>query len=283
MDDTITPDEIEAYKKYVGRTAVHADFVDRRVAEILASTLDSPEPQDHLPPLWHYGLFLPFVGTSALDVDGHPPRGDFLPQVRLPRRMFGGSSLKFRGLLQIGRPVFRTSHISSVDHRWGKSGDLIFVRVVSVLSQEQVPAIEEEQTIVYRPAGETVPAVNPVSRTALAIDESAEVWIPRSTELFRYSAATFNTHRIHYDQSYVTSTEGYPGLVVHGPLIATRLCSFAARLADCELSEFSFRAEAPCFAGQEIRIVGSRTDGKVYVRAERADSVTAMSAIATIQ
>lgn len=126
MADAITPDEIEAYKKYVGRTVAHADVVDRRVARILASTLDSPEPQDRLPPLWHYGLFLPFVGTSALNADGHPQRGDFLPPVRLPRRMFGGSSLKFRGALQIEGPVLRTSHISSVDHRRGKSGDLVW-------------------------------------------------------------------------------------------------------------------------------------------------------------
>ena len=278
----ITVAEIEHYKSWVGCTVEHKDAVDTRVVRLLAATLDADLPETELPPLWHYGLFITSVGTSALDVDGHPRRGDFLPPVRLPRRMFAGSTLKFIRPLAIGREVARLSRIASVDHRHGKMGDLIFVRVATILSQLGAVCLEEDQTIVYRPAGGKTPEVKAAPRAPLAPGEASETWLPTTTELFRYSAATFNTHRIHYDHPYVTKQEGYPGLVVHGPLIATRLCQFASKVGGL-LSGFTFRGETPSFVGQEIRLAGSVKDGTCKVRAERADGTVAMSATATLR
>jgi 3-methylfumaryl-CoA hydratase len=280
--EAVTTAEVESYRSYVGRTVEHADTVDRSVALRFAATLGVAMPDRDLPPLWHYGLFLPAVATAALDVDGHPRRGDFLPPVRLPRRMFAGSALRFVRPLTIGEPVSRVSRIAAVDHRHGRLGDLIFVKVAMTLQQADGLCIEEEQTIVYRKAGDKVAAIQETPRLPVAEGETDETWLPTTTELFRYSASTFNAHRIHYDLPYALGEEGYPGLVVHGPLIATRLCGFAARLAGRGLASFTFRGEAPCFVGQEIRLVGRVAKGTVSVRAERADGVTAMSATATV-
>lgn len=273
----ITEREIEDYRACVGRTLTQEDIVDRRVAEMFAATLSVEVPTVDLPPLWHYGLFLPFVQTALLDTDGHPRRGDFLPPVRLPRRMFAGSSLNFHRLLMIGMPATRISRIASVDHRSGKGGDLIFVRVASSISQQDAPVLDEEQTIVYRPGGVTG-AVVPVAHPNPEPRQAVEIWLPSTTELFRFSAATFNGHRIHYDLPYATEIEGYPALVVHGPLIAMRLCAFAGKIAGRELATFTFRGEAPAFVGQELRLVGACDGSNISVRAERADGVTAMSA-----
>jgi 3-methylfumaryl-CoA hydratase len=280
--DSVSAAEIEHYRSFVGRTAVHDDTVDRRVARLMAATLDVLEPQEHLPPLWHYGLFLTATPTSMLDIDGHPRRGDFLPPVKLARRMFAGSSLTFHRPLVIGTDARRASRIASIEHRQGKSGDLVFVKVASVISQQGTDCIEETQTIVYRPAGGATAAVQPSDRKPLAAGEVSENWRPLPTELFRYSAVTFNTHRIHYDEPYATSDEGYPGLVVHGPLIATRLAAFAETISAGKLKTFTFRGEAPAFVGQDMRLVGLREGSTVKVRTERADGVTGMSATAEL-
>lgn len=280
MSDTVTPAEVDTYKAAVGRTVSDTDTVGVHVAERYAATLDRPYSGPTLPPLWHYGLFLTSVPTSALGPDGHPPRGAFMPPVKLPRRMFAGSDVRFLRPLTIGQEVTRVSRITAVDHRRGKTGDLVFVRVAMALSQDGAPCIEEEQTIVYRGAGAKVPAVVPAPRKPLAGGETAEEWLPTTVELFRFSSVTFNGHRIHYDLPYAMDEEGYPGLVVHGPLTATRLCDFAGRLAARPLARFTFRGEAPTFVGQPVRLVGSIEDGAIAVRAERADGLTAMSATA---
>jgi 3-methylfumaryl-CoA hydratase len=279
----VTADEVEQYKSYIGRSHEDMDTVERQVGRRLAATLDASIPGDTLPAMWHYGLFLTAAGTSTLDVDGHPRRGGFLPPVRLPRRMFAGATLDFVRPLVIGQPVSRQSRIASVDHRRGKTGDLVFVRVAIILSQNGIACIGEEQTIVYRSAGlEKIPAVKVLPRAPLGAGERSENWTPTPTELFRYSASTFNTHRIHYDRPYTTDAEGYPDLVVHGPLTATRLCRFAEKLAGRRLSGFTFRGEAPAFCGQEIRLVGIQVEDTFVVRAERADGVVAMSATALL-
>ncbi len=279
-DGTITTAEIDQYKSYIGRTVEQTDYVDAHVAIRLAATLDADLPTSELPPLWHYGLFLPSIGTSLLNIDGHPRRGDFLPPVRLPRRMFAGSALKFIRPVAIGQVVSRVSKVAAVDHRNGKTGDLVFVRVAMTLSQADSICIEEEQTVVYRPAGAKTPPVKSIARVPLTLEEISEAWVPTTTELFRYSASTFNAHRVHYDRPYVLEEEGYPDLLVHGPLIATRLCHFAAKVTGGELSSFIFRSEAPSFVAQEIRFVGTMKNGGCTVRAERADGVVAMSGIA---
>lgn len=282
MADEIAATEIEAYKAFVGRELRETDIVGAHVAERYAATLDRPHSGPALPPMWHYGLFLTHVPTPALGVDGHPPRGVFLPPVSLPRRMFAGSDIKFLRPLSIGKSVERVSRIAAVDHRRGKTGDLVFVRVAMMLTQGGAPCIEEEQTIVYRAAGARVPPVKAAPCADLTVGEVAEDWLPTTVELFRFSSVTFNSHRIHYDRPYAMEEEGYPGLVVHGPLIATRLCDFAGRVAGRPVTRFTFRGEAPAFVDQPVRLIGVVKDATCTVRAVRADGVTGMSATALL-
>jgi 3-methylfumaryl-CoA hydratase len=280
MTMDISADEIERYKSAVGRELAETEVVGPQVAARLAAALDRDAAGATLPPLWHYGLFLSSAPTRMLGPDGHPPRGAFMPPVRLPRRMFAGSDITFLRPLSVGGEVTRSSRIAAVDHRHGKSGHLVFVRVALALSQGGAVCVEEEQTIVYRAAGARTPAVTETPRAALAEGETAEIWTPTSVELFRYSCATFNSHRIHYDRPYAMDEEGYPGLVVHGPLSATRLCDLACRTIGAAPRRFTFRGEAPLFVDQPVRLV-ARPDGSACtLRAERADGVTAMSATA---
>jgi 3-methylfumaryl-CoA hydratase len=277
----ITPAEIKSYQAHVGRTLRETDSVGVHLAARMAATLDRPQPERDLPPMWHFGLFQPTAPTSKLGHDGHPRRGDFLPPVSLPRRMFAGSDIRFLQPLRIGEDVTRDQRVVSVQHRRGRSGDLVFVRVALTLSQAGAPCIEEEQTIVYRGEGAPVPPVAVAPRAPLQDDETERLWTPNTVELFRYSAAIFVGHRIHYDWNYVTQEEGYPGIIVHGPLTATRLCEFAEEIAGRKLARFTFRGEAPLFADQEIRLVGRMSGDECTLRAERADGATAMSASAT--
>jgi 3-methylfumaryl-CoA hydratase len=277
----ITPADIESYQAHVGRTLREAGVVDVRMPAMMGATLDRPPPERDLPALWHYGLFQPTAPTGALGVDGHPRRGEFMPPVSLPRRMFAGSDIRFLRPLRIGAEVTRTSRIVSVQHRQGRSGDLVFVRVALSLAQAGAACIEEEQTIVYRGAGAAVAPVKAAPRAPLAQGETSKDWTPNTVELFRYSAAIFVAHRIHYDWPYVTKEEGYPGVIVHGPLTATRLCEFAEEIAGRNAARFAFRGEAPLFADQEVRLVGHMTGNECALRAERADGATAMSATAT--
>lgn len=275
----ITEQELSRYRSHIGRRMVETDTVAPEVIDRIAATLDRPWPGGDaaLPPLWHYGLFLPTTPTAALGPDGHPPRGDFMPDVRLPRRMFAGSDMRFLAPLRAGMPATRTSEVSAVDLRSGKSGELVFVRVKSHVVQQDALCIEEEQTIVYRGEGARQPAVVPLpERTAVAPGD----WLPTSVEMFRYSAVTFNTHRIHYDLPYVTGVEGYPGLVVQGPLIATRLCALAETTVG-PLRSFRFRAEAALFVDQPVRLTATVDGRECRVAAERCDGVTAMKATAT--
>lgn len=275
----LTEQELSHYRSYIGRRLVETDSVAPEVIGRIAAALDEPWAGGDaaLPPLWHYGLFLPDTPTAALGPDGHPPRGAFMPDVRLPRRMFAGSDMRFLAPLRAAVPALRTSEVSAVDLRRGKSGELVFVKVKSEVVQRDTLCIEEEQTIVYRDAGASVPAVVPLPERAAAAPGD---WLPTSVELFRYSAVSFNTHRIHYDLPYVTTVEGYPGLVVQGPLIATRLAALAAKTAGALLS-FRFRAEAPLFVGQPVRLTATIEGRDCRVAAQRCDGVTAMTAVAT--
>ena len=279
-DGQISAAEVEDYQKYVGRSMSETDTVGAHAAAIMAATLDRPHPADELPPMWHFGLFLTSVATGKLGHDGHVPRGEFMPPVRLPRRMFAGSDIGFLRPLKIGQAVTRILRIASIEHRRGKSGDLVFVRLAISIRQSDAVCIEEDQTIVYRGDGTRVAPVMAAPRAALKADEVSQDWLPNPVELFRYSAALFVGHRIHYDWPYVTEEEGYPGLVVHGPLTATRLCDFAAKTAGRNVARFSFRGEAPLFVDQPVRLVGRMDGGQCVLRAERADGVTAMSATA---
>jgi len=264
--DRVTQDDLAALRAWEGRSEDAQDTAAPSTAGQLAATLDWPQAPavgDELPALWHWTMFTPRAAQSAIGPDGHPRKGGFLPPVPLPRRMWAGGRLEWQAPLRVGDSVRRTSTIASITHKSGRSGDLVFVTVRHVLTGPQGPALTEEQDIVYRPAarpGDAVAAPQPAPADA--------AWSRRidvdPVMLFRYSAVTFNGHRIHYDRSYATHEEGYPGLVVHGPLIATLLADLARReRPNSPLQRFSFRALRPTFDLNPFHVCGQpAADGR---------------------
>ena len=248
---TVEESQIEHWRSWIGRTEEVEDIVDPVRAEALAATLDAPDafvPRagDALPLGWHWLYFWAIAPESKLGPDGHPARGGFLPPVALPRRMWAGGRLRQVAALPIGARAKRTSRILDVALKAGKRETLVFVTVEHTISADGVDAIVEEQDIVYRPpAGPARPDESPADARESALHRIVE---PDAVMLFRYSALTFNGHRIHYDRSYVMQEEGYPGLIVHGPLTATYLLELVRReLPQARVSRFSFRAMRPIF------------------------------------
>ena len=222
------------------------------------------------PPLGHWAYFVDVVGPDGLGADGHPKRGGdgLMPPVTLPRRMFAAGALEFLESLALARDAELVLTIADVRHRSGRSGDLVFVEVDRVLSQEGRPRIQERQTIVYRDAGEPTAPVVPAAEPP----PGDETWTPTTADLFRFSAATFNSHRIHYDLPYATGEEGYPGLVVQGPFTASKLFAFAQ--ARSPVRRFAFQARAPLFEGEAVKLATI----EATVQAVRVDGATAMVA-----
>jgi 3-methylfumaryl-CoA hydratase len=256
--------ELKELQAWLGRTEQRSDLVGATPLAALSATLDRPDPAPLLgtevPPLWHWLYFLPLAPQSEIDVDGHPKRGGFLPAVPLPRRMWAGGRLTFHHPLKVGDDITRLSTIAAVDTKHGRSGQLIFVTVRHEISNAGGLAITEEHDIVYREAPQAgAPAAQPQPAPAGA-QFDREI-VPDPVLLFRYSALTFNGHRIHYDRSYVTGEEGYPGLIVHGPLIATLLLDLLRREApDLQVRRFEFRAQRPIFDIHRFSVCG-RPDG----------------------
>jgi len=261
-DSALTPERLAELRAWEGRSETLRDEITAAPVRNLSATLDrdDPPPQagTELPPLWHWLYFLPDYPQGELGPDGHGRRGGFLPPVPLPRRMWAGGRLTWHAPLRVGESIERTSRIGSVTHKSGRSGDLVFVLVQHEVRNAQGLALTEEHDIVYRPLarpGDAAPAPAPQAAPADA-PWSREI-VPDPVLLFRYSALTFNGHRIHYDRSYVTEVEGYPGLVVHGPLIATLLADLARReRPDAILRSFSFRAVRPTFDLHPFRVSG---------------------------
>jgi 3-methylfumaryl-CoA hydratase len=256
----MTPDA-EELKAWKGRTETTQDTVTAAPVRMLRATLDLP-PDDavvDLPPLWHWLYFLPSARQSELGPDGHPRRGGFLPPVPLPRRMWAGGQLEFFSPLRVGDAIRRVSTIDDVKFKSGRTGELCFVRVRHEVSSPRGLALREFHDIVYRP--DPVPGAQEPAYEAAPESVSAHRVVPDDTLLFRYSALTFNGHRIHYDRRYVTQVEGYPGLVVHGPLMATLLAGLAQRqFAGRVPAAFSFRAMKPVFDLHPFEACG-RPDG----------------------
>ena len=234
-----------------------------------SSLLDLPEPAagegDPLPPLWHWFAFLDHPRASELGDDGHPDAGHFLPPVPDRRRMFAGGRLEVRGTWRVGEEVTRRAELGPVEVKSGRSGEMAFVTVRSTFSRGDDVLAVENQDIVYRSQspGEQravgVPAEregpDPVHKATLELT-------PGPTHLFRYSALTYNTHRIHYDEPYVTGVEGYPGLVVHGPLLAMLLLELPRRSCPVwPVTSFSYRLRRPVFAGQTV-VAGASADAE---------------------
>jgi 3-methylfumaryl-CoA hydratase len=252
-------------------------------AAALAATLDhatTPLVGQSLPPLWHWLYFWPIVPQAMIGVDGHPKKGGFLPDLGLPRRMWAGGRLRFHAPIPIGQTVSRTSRILDIQEKDGRSGRLAFVTVLHEFHRDGVLLLEEEQDIVYREPA--LPGAAPPAPTVAPTDEAWRQRIsPSETLLFRYSALTFNSHRIHYDKPYATLEEGYPGLVVHGPLLATLLLDLVGQtLSDAMVKTFSFKAIRPTFLGQDFMICGRPDlDGKTIALWTRShDSYLSMTA-----
>jgi 3-methylfumaryl-CoA hydratase len=236
------------FSAWVGKTEEREDTITAAPLVALSALLDRDDPRpregDAAPPLAHWLYFLPAYRQSAAGPDGHAARGEFLPPVPLPRRMWAGSRIEFLKPLRVGAAVRCVSRIVDVKQKTGRSGELVFVTVRHEVSDGQGLVLTDEHDIVYR--GETggAGAVTPAP--------AGERWRreirPDPLLLFRYSAVTFNGHRIHYDHPYTTQVEGYPGLVVHGPLIATLLVDLLRReQPDAVLASYTFRALRPLF------------------------------------
>jgi len=275
---------------WVGRSETVHDRIGATPAKALNATLDHP-PADvssgtTLPPLWHWLYFLPLHRQSDIGADGHAKRGGFLPPVPLPRRMWAGSQFEFRSPVRVGDDVERTSTIADVSAKEGRTGKLVFVKVRHEVrcNGSTEPAIVEYHDIVYREpkrAGDVEP---PPQRA-----DAGAAWqrniVPDDVLLFRYSALTFNGHRIHYDRKYVTEVEGYPGLIVHGPLIATLLMDLVRRHApDRDVATFRFKAVRPTFDLHPFRVNGElQDDGKtVKLWAQDHEGWLTMDAVATL-
>jgi 3-methylfumaryl-CoA hydratase len=277
-------------RQWVGRSEQTSDRIARAQIVALGATLDRrefPNEGDLLPPLWHWLFFQPTAKQSELGVDGHPRRGGFLPPVSLPRRMWAGGRLQFQNArpLRVGQDVVRQSVITSVDYKEGRSGKLIFVSLRhTILDGEGQVALIEEQDIVYR--GHATSALSSAVSTRAPTDP---VWIrevhPDASLLFRYSALTFNGHRIHYDRTYATEVEGYSGLVVHGPLIATLLLELMhTEVPGARIERFSFRAVAPLFDTAPFLVCGHPQGNQrtISLWAQTLDGRLAMSASADL-
>jgi 3-methylfumaryl-CoA hydratase len=270
--------ESAGWSGWIGRSASRTDWVGAsQVAQFLA-TLDRDEPfpreGDPVPPLFHWALFAPLARQSELGPDGHARRGGFLPSVALPRRMWAGSRVRFAAPLRVGDRVEQLSVIDRIDEKKGRAGSLVFVTVRHTTSGPLGLAVEEEQDIVYReaPPPGAAAAPPPPVEPAPAGDFRREVR-PDPVLLFRYSALTFNGHRIHYDQPYVTGAEGYPGLVVHGPLLATLLLDLARRQHPGRTIErFRFKAVRPTFDTSPFSVVGAAGDGPEEVKLWSTDN-----------
>ncbi len=272
-------------RSWVGRSERRVDEVTAAPAAALAATLDiddaAPGPGAALPPLWHWLYFLPRALARDIGRDGHPQRGGFLPPVPLPRRMWAGGRLQFHRPLRIGEAITRESKIISVEAKTGRSGSLVFVGVQHELSTSDGIALVEKQDIVYRDAAQP----GAVAAAALPAPDNETFRrdvTPDPVLLFRYSALTFNGHRIHYDRTYACETEGYPGLVVHGPLIATLLLDLLrAECPAAQVTRFAYKAVSPLFDLHGFALCGRADSHRRFSLWARAhDGALAMQATA---
>ncbi|UZW56389.1 protein dehydratase [Sphingobium sp. JS3065] len=258
---------------FVGHERFEEDEVSLPLCRRLAALLDL-EPSglragDDLPLPWTAILFPTLALQSEIGPDGHPRKGDFIPDIALPKRMFAGRTITQVRPLKIGGSVRRRSTIADVQPKQGRSGPLVFLTILHEISGTDGLAYTERQEVVYRSEGS---ATRPAAPEALPSPEWEAIFRPGPVDLFRYSALTYNGHRIHYDQPYATGAEGYPGLVVNGGLTTLKLLEFA-RTHLCEpLVEYQVRAVSALFDGQEIALRGARTEDGALFWATRAEA-----------
>ena len=276
---------------WIGRSETLNDHIGPTPVVALTATLDHPPTSvtagTVLPPLWHWLYFLPAHRQSEIGPDGHAKRGGFLPPVALPRRMWAGSQLEFRTPIRVGDEVARTSTIDDVTTKEGRTGKLVFVKVRHELRCNAATdaALIEFHDIVYREAKKPTDVEPPPTKATEGAAWQREI-VPDDVLLFRYSALTFNGHRIHYDRKYVTEVEGYPGLIVHGPLIATLLMDLLRRESpDADVATFRFKAVRPTFDLHPFRVNGQPSaDCKtIKLWAQDHEGWLTMDAVATLR
>ena len=273
---------------WIGRDETRTDRVDPAAVARWLATFDRVAPADGtVPQAYHWCLCLPDAPSATLGEDGHPRRDDspasFLPPIPLPRRMWAASKVEFLAPLRLGDAVTRTSTVASITEKSGGSGQLVFVDIAHEVSSERGPAVREVQSLVYREAAApgTPPAPPPLGEASFDPGEwsAHRVITPSEPMLFRYSALTFNSHRIHYDLPYATLEENYRGLVVHGPLTASLLLDLAQReLGDGALKAFAFRGLSPAICGEDLHLVMRARDGGWEMGAFAGDGRQVMGA-----
>lgn len=283
--------ESSTLRGWIGRSESVRDRIGSTPVSALNATLDhdvAPAADgDAVPALWHWLYFLPVHRQSEIGPDGHARRGGFLPPVPLPRRMWAGSQFEFRSPIRIGDAVERTSTIADVTEKEGRTGKLVFVNVRHEIrcNGAAEPAIVEVHDIVYREPRREGDIDPPPQAAPTGAAWHREI-VPDDVLLFRYSALTFNGHRIHYDRRYATAVEGYPGLVVHGPLIATLLMDLVRRnLTGADVATFRFRAVRPTFDLHPFRVNGQvQADGRsIRLWAQDHEGWLTMDAVATLR
>lgn len=272
--------ETEQLQAWIGREERGSVRVDPATVSHMAALLDwqrPPQPGDPLPCLWHWLFLAQPARSSDIGHDGHPVPGGFLPKLPLWRRMWAGSRLQFGAVIRIGETIDRLSSIEDVKLKNGKSGPLAFVTVRHEISVEGRAVIEELQDIAYRDPSPRVPSA-PAPHEPNPAPQFSRVISPHPVLLFRYSALTFNAHRIHYDRDYAVRDEGYPGLVVQAPLTATLLLDLVGRgCPDAQIEALHFRALKPLFDLQPFSIHGRREGREASLWAEAPDGAVALT------
>ena len=265
----VTEGQLSQWKEAIGREVVDEEILDATALRRFARAVGLGDQAEGVP-LPHWAFFLPCPADDIIGPDGHPRRGDFLPDITLPRRMFAASTIEFFDAIETGATARQVSRVAELTHKTGRSGDLVFAKVEKLLEQHGKLRVREVQTYVYRDEGDRVPMPIPAGDPP-----EGEAWHPDEVNLFRFSAATFNGHRIHYDLPYTRDVEGYPALIIHGPFTAAKLAGLAMQSGT--LARFSFRAMAPLFLGQPVYL--RRAESGEY-EAVRCDGAIAMSATA---
>ncbi len=276
---------------WIGRSETVEDIATAAPCAALSATLDKmpadrPASGAPLPRLWHWLYFLPVVSQSDIGPDGHAKRGGFMPPVALPRRMWAGSDFAFHEQLRVGDALHRTSTIIELKEKTGRTGDLIFVKVRHEIRRNGSArvALTEHHNIVYR-AAPAPDDITPPPQTAPLESAWERGIVPSDVLLFRYSALTFNGHRIHYDRKYATEVEGYPGLVVHGPLIATLLMDLLrCQRPEAQVARFEFKAVRPSFDIHPFSVHGQPSPNGKTIRlwSRDHDGYLTMDASATL-
>lgn len=268
------------YSDWIGRKTRRVDTIGEREIARFRATLPGMLAQGAVPPGFHWTLAPDLAEPADLGRDGHPKPGIFVPALPLPRRMWAGGEISYHGDLNPGDTVVRDTTVSDIAFKTGSTGQLGFVTVHHDWSVDGKAVVRERHDIVYREDPKPGSAVTPTPAEDWVAEKSWSV-TPDSVLLFRYSALTFNGHRIHYDQPYATGVEGYAGLVVHGPLQATWMLNLATDLLGRLPARFRYRGLSPLTAGIPVTVEARRDGADIALRVRKGDGVVTMQATAT--